>query len=73
MRKYKIFVSLLALLAFMSVGMVLTACSGHDGVEHVELQMADFLSLGISEHISGAVAFLTIVGEWIRYKYEIQN
>lgn len=43
------------------------------GVEHVELQMADFLSLGISEHISGAVAFLTIVGEWIRYKYEIQN
>ena len=42
------------------------------GVEQVELQVADFLTLGISQHISGAAAFLTIVGQWIRDNYMIQ-
>lgn len=42
------------------------------GVDDVELQMADFFSLGISEHVSGAVAFLTLAGRWIRDNYEIR-
>lgn len=42
------------------------------GVDDVELIVADFFSLGFSEHVSGAVAFLTIVGKWIRDNYEIQ-
>lgn len=43
------------------------------GVERVEMQKADFLTLGISEHISGAVAFLTLVGVWIRNNYPVIN
>ena len=43
------------------------------GVERVEMQKADFLTLGISEHISGAVAFLTMVGVWIRNNYPVIN
>ena len=43
------------------------------GVEHVEMLKADFLTLGISEHVSGAVAFLTMVGKWIRDTYKIGN
>jgi len=42
------------------------------GVDDVELLVTDFFSLGVSEHVSGAVAFLTIVGRWIRDNYEIQ-
>lgn len=42
------------------------------GVEHVEMQKADFLTLGISEHVSGAMAFLTLVGQWLRDSYLIQ-
>ena len=41
------------------------------GVERVEMQKADFITLGISEHISGAVAFLTMAGIWIRDKYPL--
>ena len=42
------------------------------GVNDVELQMADFFSLGISEHVSGAVAFLSLSGRWIANHYEIR-
>ena len=42
------------------------------GVQNVEMRMADYLTLGISEHVSGAVAFLTMVAQWIRDNYEIQ-
>ena len=42
------------------------------GVEQVEMQKADFFTLGISEHISGAAAFLTIVGRWLRDKDPLQ-
>ena len=42
------------------------------GVEQVEMQKADFFTLGISEHISGAAAFLTIVGRWLRDNYPLQ-
>ena len=35
------------------------------GVDDVELRMADFLSLGLSEHVSGGAAFLTLVAQWI--------
>lgn len=41
------------------------------GVEDVELRVNDYFSLGISDHVSGAVAFLTIVALWIRDEYEI--
>ena len=42
------------------------------GVENVEMQQADFFTLGISEHISGAAAFLTLVAKWIRDNYTIK-
>ena len=42
------------------------------GVENVEMQKADFITLGISEHISGAAAFLTLVAKWIRDNYTVK-
>ena len=42
------------------------------GVQNVEMRMADYFTLGISEHVSGAVAFLTLVSQWIRDNYAIQ-
>ena len=55
MRMYKIFVSLLALLAFMSVGMVLIACSGHDDdpIAEVIVQPQDDNNTGTEEDNGG--------------------
>ena len=55
MRMYKIFVSLLALLAFMSVGMVLTACLGHDDdpIAEVIVQPQDDNNTGTEEDNGG--------------------
>lgn len=39
------------------------------GLENVELQKADYFSLGLSEHVGGAAMFLAIVGKWMREHY----
>jgi hypothetical protein len=42
------------------------------GVTDVEMQKEDFFTLGISQHISGALAFMTKVGDWIKDNYMLR-
>ncbi len=42
------------------------------GVDDVELKVGHFFTLGISQHVSGASAFLTLVAHWIRDKYPVR-
>ena len=39
------------------------------GMHNVEMHTGNFLSLGVSQHVSGAAAFIAVVSKWIRENY----